>query len=256
MSAVAELANKRDELAQAEAAFTEAKARHDTDAAIAAVQRIHMLCEFIADLTAQSAQEVEDAARDRAAKWLAGHPKRVKAWAKDLAAAQDAVREAVTAMVAAIHSETRVRAEAGRGLFAADVLARRFELAIPAAQDPRTPFEDWAAPVQDATTTLHRTAGARVVTVAVAQGSTPEQRRRAVLRAVAEAVRKSGGGLPTDVRDILDSSPIPSEVLATPARPMGQREQGVAERMAREVREAEAALGAGRGATTGLARGL
>lgn len=249
-----ELARKREALAEAERALAAAEAAMDAEGVVAATQRAVVLRRFIAKLEAEAGEVLAEDARRRAKGWCEAHVEQMVGVREAVVARQRAVREQLTALIAAIEAERALRKSAEAGILATQVLAARFGLPAEPERVGLPPLEDYSVPVMKAVDAMRPSRQARRgITVGHRNSATAEEMRRDVLRAVHVWVAQFGATLPPEVQAILADAPIPADVLPAPKKEPTPDEVRQMERMARDVAEAQRALAAVPGFTGGVA---
>jgi hypothetical protein len=218
-----QLRDKRRELTAAEAALTDAVHRMDTDAVMNAKQRVEVLRGFVQTLEVASADVLEGEGVTQARVWLRRYSAKMRAANETIMAAQAAVRSLIDQAVHAIAEERAARKAVEQAAVAAEVLAARFALPVPDRRVTLPGLCDWAVPIVDATDQMRPTRSARrgllVNRHPVSASATPEERRRATLRAVADFMDRSGSTVPNEVAAILAAAPIPPALLEAPPKP-------------------------------------
>jgi hypothetical protein len=212
------LNQKRAELTNAIQALSEADRLLDTDAVIAAKERVNVLRGFISRLETAVRDELEVEGARRAKAWQKKNAKELVSVGQKIKAAQDVVRETIKAAVDAIKAEAALRVWVEQQSALADeVLSARFGLSRSYTRGsvPLPEREDWVMPILLASDAMRperiRPRGLIILTQA---SDTPETRRRNRLKAVAEFDAKS---LPAEVQSILAEAPIDPDILETPA---------------------------------------
>ena len=233
--ALTRLNEEREALAADEQALVAAETNNDAQGIADVSRLIEARKRIIAKLEVEAAagQEIEQAAAANA--WLAQHATNVKRIGGQVDEAKAVVRERVAALIEAIEAEANLRRSVQSSVLAAEILARRFELAQKAVRVELPAFEDWSSPVMRAVDAMHPSRGTRnLLTVVQVNSDTPEQRRRSVLAALHTWLRRNIKSLPADVQKILSAAPIPDTVLRAP-KVMSESEARESAQMAREV---------------------
>jgi hypothetical protein len=152
-----------------------------------------------------------------------------------------------------------LRREAAKVASGVRVLSARFPGLVPPKWKEPPPVLDHAFDLVTAANNLLTVTKAATVrlTPVVTESMGPEQRRQAVLRAVAELVSRRRSAVPPDVAEILDAAPIPTAALGLKPDPVpSAHEQRAAAAMREAVRIANVEGALLNGGGNRLGRGM
>lgn len=252
------LDEKRRDLTAAEEQLKAAEAAMDVEATMTAQQRLAVLHGFITRLEAEALTELEAEGRERAEAWLAAQSKQSAARAKVMTVAQTEAQRLLGEALAAMQDEARLRREHVKVISGVRVLTARFPaLVAPTLKDPPSPTDHAYNVLREANKVIDAANTPPVrLSPNVTASMGESERRRAVLRAIAELMDRKRSAVPPEVSEILTATPIPADVLAVKPQPeMSEHERRAAAAMAEAVRVANVETALLNGGSKRLGRG-
>jgi hypothetical protein len=228
---IAKLAAERDALLRDEIALRDAETLGDVAEVAEVLRVVEARKRVIARLEIDACSAVEQAARERAATWLAQQARQLEDAGSGVAAAQRETQAQLAALIDVIDRESALRRSIQTTLTGVEVMQARFpELKAAGVTAPTLPeARDYAIPVMQATGRLVPAHRRKRLNVVHTPADTPEVIRERSRRAAEDFARRYVSAIPSEVLAIIDSAPLPADPTVT-ERERKERERADQER--------------------------